>query len=137
MSVQLETAGRVSQPRGGRLQAAGHGWRAQEGGSGLCLSISCSDSLPQRALGRHRDAVNQGRSRCPRQAPAPCPGLSLKSYQQTVTFLEGARASQNLFFFLRQIMAGVVMTFHLKGEVLTVTHQALYDIQPLLLGPVL
>lgn len=34
-------------------------------------------------------------------------------------------------------MAGVVMTFHLKGEVLTVTHQALYDIQPLLLGPVL
>lgn len=34
-------------------------------------------------------------------------------------------------------MSGVVMTFSLKGEVLTMTHQALYDIQPLLLGLVL
>lgn len=60
VSVQLETAGPLSQPRR-RLQAAGQ-WveGAQEGSSRLQSSVSCSDSLTQRGIDRHMGCSKSG-----------------------------------------------------------------------------
>lgn len=93
MPVQLETAGQRSLPGGRTTEGGGAGGKLW-----LWWSMSCSDSLTQGGINRHSRHSRSGQASLS-YVCAPNPRhLRLKPHHQIVTFLEGALASQNLFF---------------------------------------